>query len=351
MSQEKLVSVIIPLYNCEDRILRCVSSVLNQTYKNIEVIVIDDGSTDNSLEVLRNGISDPRLQIYTQENHGVSYTRNRGIDIALSNDTDGWITFVDSDDYIDSNTFSDSLNYTDKNSYDLIHYSFKKVEESGSLIYDYSDNVVRTINQKEAFYLFMSGLIKLKSVSCNWLVMITCGLYRKKIILDNKIRFDREIRNGEDAYFSIQYLSQCNHIKMVNKAFYTWWTKANSLSSTTKNSLYNFVNGLRIICPALMVQIQKFSDQNLDNLYASYIISNFNFFLKRASICNLNYKDIDCNFKKFLLQSDVLNFIYMKHLFEPHEKIARLMLKSKSTFITFFIIKMMRLINGYWRIK
>lgn len=132
MNQNPLVSVIIPLYNCEDRIIRCVNSVLNQTYKNIEVIVIDDGSTDNSLEVLKNGISDSRLKIYTQDNHGVSYTRNRGIDIALSNDTEGWIAFVDSDDYIEPNTFYYSLT-SGVESYDLIHYSFRRLDNGGDM--------------------------------------------------------------------------------------------------------------------------------------------------------------------------------------------------------------------------
>ena len=65
-----LVSVIVPMYNCEDRILRCVNSILNQTYENIEVIVIDDGSTDKSLEVLSSGIRDSRLKIFHQENTG-----------------------------------------------------------------------------------------------------------------------------------------------------------------------------------------------------------------------------------------------------------------------------------------
>ena len=197
----------------------------------------------------------------------------------------------------------------------------------------------------------MSGLIKMKSVSCNWLVMVNCGLYKKKIILNNGIRFEHAIRNGEDGYFSIRYLSFCHQIRMINRPFYTWWSKSGSLSGNTKGSLYNFVNGLLFLCPSLLVQIKRHSDSKLEDTYASWVISNFNQFLNRASKCNLNYKEVRQNLRVILSQKEVLDFIYQKKLYHFHEKIARLMLKSNSTFITYVVIKAMRLMNGYWRLK
>ena len=105
LQQQALVSVVIPVFNCEDRIVQCVNSVLNQTYRNIEVIIIDDGSTDKSSEILKKEISDKRIRFFSQENHGVSYTRNRGINLAKGK----WVSFVDADDYIEKNTIEKML--------------------------------------------------------------------------------------------------------------------------------------------------------------------------------------------------------------------------------------------------
>lgn len=348
MNKNPLVSVIIPLYNCEDRIIRCVNSVLNQTYKNIEVIVIDDGSTDNSLEVIRNGISDPRLKIYTQENHGVSYTRNRGIDIALSNDTEGWIAFVDSDDYIEPNAFYYSL-ISGVESYDLIHYSFRRLDNGGG--YDYSDNSEKTIDSKEAFYLFMSGLISMKTVSCNWLVLVHCGLYRKGLIAENNIRFNREISNGEDALFNIQYLTVCSKILMINKPFYNYCERECSLSNLSKKTTYTYIEGIQFVWPAMIKQVKKLNNFTVNQIFASWVISYYNIFLNKSANLNLNYKEVRQLLGIILLQKEILEFVYRQKLHTLHEKIARLMLKSRSAFVSYVGIKAIRFVNGYWRVE
>ena len=92
------VSVIIPAYNTENQITKCLNSVLNQTLKEIEIIVIDDGSTDNTLELINNfKLTDSRITVISQENKKQGAARNRGIEIAKGE----YIGFVDSDDYID----------------------------------------------------------------------------------------------------------------------------------------------------------------------------------------------------------------------------------------------------------
>jgi len=103
MKKNELISVIVPAYNEEKRIKKCVDSILNQTYKNLELIVINDGSTDNTIDIL-NGINDTRLKIITIKNHGQGYARNLGIKKSKGK----LITFVDSDDYI-SVTMIDKL--------------------------------------------------------------------------------------------------------------------------------------------------------------------------------------------------------------------------------------------------
>ena len=96
------VSVVIPVYNVEDYLRDCLDSIVNQTLKDIEIICINDGSTDNSLEILEHYKSkDERIKVISQENGGISAARNKGIDLASGD----YISFIDSDDYIDNNFY------------------------------------------------------------------------------------------------------------------------------------------------------------------------------------------------------------------------------------------------------
>lgn len=90
-----MISIIIPLYNKEKTILRCLNSVLGQTYKEFEVIIVDDGSVDNGVFIIENSISDKRVKIIKQKNGGVSKARNTGAKAANGN----WLVFLDADDY------------------------------------------------------------------------------------------------------------------------------------------------------------------------------------------------------------------------------------------------------------
>ena len=97
MIMNDLISVIVPVYNVKNYLEKCLDSIINQTYKNLEIILINDGSTDESLDICyMYEKKDNRIKVYNQENHGLSYTRNRGIELARGK----YIGFVDSDDVI-----------------------------------------------------------------------------------------------------------------------------------------------------------------------------------------------------------------------------------------------------------
>lgn len=344
-----LVSVIVPLYNCEDRILKCVQSILNQTYENIEVIVINDGSTDNSLKVLQEGISDSRLKVFTQDNHGVSYTRNRGIEIALSNETDGWITFVDSDDYIDPNTIYDCLNCSDLDEVDFIHYGTCRINEKEELIYNFCNNEEKTISKIEAFAIFLKCRMGIKLVNGNWLILVTAGIFRKSKLQKEQIKFNEGMQIGEDALFVIDYLDLCSRVRIVNKSYHFWWERYGSLSCVTgKEHVLKLICECIILWPTLLKKIKQFGHE-LDELYAAWVISYFNSFLNLSAKVNLGYNDIKKYYDTILNQCDTLDFIYRQKLYSIHERIARLMLKSKSAFISYVVIKVFRMVNGYWK--
>jgi len=121
MNKTPLVSIIIPCFNCSKTIKRCLNSVVNQTYKNIEIIVVNDGSRDDTLSILKKYQSrDPRIVLINKTNTGVSASRNIGINEAMGE----YITFVDSDDYLDLKTIQKYINVINEYDVDLIISDF-----------------------------------------------------------------------------------------------------------------------------------------------------------------------------------------------------------------------------------
>ena len=338
MSANDFVSIIIPLYNCEDRIIRCVNSVLQQTYKNIEVIVIDDGSTDNSLAVLKNGISDPRLQIYTQDNHGVSYTRNRGMKIALESNPNGWITFVDSDDYIAPNTIEDILNNTNSNDVDYIHYGYRLTDYNDNEVRNFCSNDEFVIGQCDAYRNTMDGRINERRTKGAWLILVTSGLFKKDILKRESLYFDENINLGEDYLFVVQYLSYCKKVKIVAKPFYTWWQRQGSLSSVSKFRTARQIKICNILWPIMFDKIKGF-DHELDDTFVSWVISHFNFLSKLSVLEKLDYAEVKEWFNVFISNEWLINFIASQNISNFNDKISRMIIKTRSPKIIYLFIK------------
>ena len=141
----KKVSVIIPVYNCENYIKQCIYSVINQTYKNLEIIIINDGSTDKSMEFI-NRLNDERIIVINLENNkGVGYSRNQGIDRA----TGDYICFIDSDDVWIEDKIEKQVKYISENNYEFIYsdYIYMNTEELKNI-----DDYKRVIVPKEINY-------------------------------------------------------------------------------------------------------------------------------------------------------------------------------------------------------
>ena len=130
-SQDSLVSVIVPVYNTAKYLPSCLDSILNQTYQNLEIIIIDDGSTDHSPSIIKSYIpKDPRIKVITQKNQGLSAARNSGLKKA----TGQYITFVDSDDTIDPNMLQSMVDALQKHHADIAACSFKEIYPSGKVV-------------------------------------------------------------------------------------------------------------------------------------------------------------------------------------------------------------------------
>ena len=207
-----LVSIIIPVYNVTLFLNKCIDSVINQTYKNLEIICINDGSTDNSLDILKS-YTDERIQIIDIENHGVSYARNLGIEKA----TGEYLLFVDSDDYIEK-TMVEELISLMSDEVDLAYCGLRYVRLSGFVKKTWIPAISETDRP-------VSDRFKITQY-----LTVTKKAFKRSIIEENQLRFDNSLHYSEDSLFLVQYLTHCKKAKGIKKILYNIVTNGLSLS-------------------------------------------------------------------------------------------------------------------------
>ena len=235
----KKVSVIIPVYNAEKTICRCVESILFGSYKNVEIILIDDFSKDDSWKICKQlclKYTNIKL-IKNNVNSGVSYTRNRGIEEA----TGDYIVFVDSDDWCTFDFINEMYNLFVNNEDSLIitGFCYYNIDTYNKTIYTYNNknNVIKFVKPN----LFEIQHKQLLNSLWN-------KIFLRKLIIENKIRFDEHQSMGEDLKFILDYirLSNINNFYIINLPlyYYTYSTKDTLLSNFGWNSLKFSINNI-----------------------------------------------------------------------------------------------------------
>ncbi len=223
-----LVSVIIPVYMADESIERCINSVLCQSYSNIEIILIDDNSTDNSYMICNQfKLLDERIRLYRNKyNLGVSETRNKGLSLSKGE----YIIFVDSDDYLESNYIQKLvIDIHDSNS-ELVIASVCYVRGNTEKKVLLADKVFNP-NIEKNFLMYL--------IENNVLGYVPNKLFLRRVIFDNEIEFDCELRIFEDQKFVIDYIKKCNLIAIDSNICYFY---VNNDKSTMNNLPYTYLN-------------------------------------------------------------------------------------------------------------
>lgn len=214
-------SVIVPIYNTEKYLKQCIDSLLNQTYLNIEIILVDDGSKDSSLSICLEYQKKylNKIHVITQQNKGVSAARNLGIKYA----TGDYIIFVDSDDFCSENMIEEVNKVINQN--DLLIFGYNKVYKN------------KNVAMKENEFL-----IKDKTEMINYIFLnekIGGYLFNKVFSIDiikkYKLKFDENIHYCEDLYFVIDYLKYCQYFKNIDNILYNYRMRKSSIT-------YDFYN-------------------------------------------------------------------------------------------------------------
>lgn len=222
-----LVSVIVPIYNVEKYLNKCIDSIINQTLKEIEIILVDDGSTDDCTQIIDEyAKNDNRIIVIHKENGGQGSARNIGIDIAKGK----YIGFVDSDDWIDLNMYEELHKDITRNKSDMSICGRRVVDENNKL-----SGEVKLIN--EVINLNEFGLDKyiISRLLSPHTVVVYNRLYRKTIIKKNDIRFKSVDEVGsEDALFNYSVLFNTKIISSIDKVFYNGVARDGSTARTYK---------------------------------------------------------------------------------------------------------------------
>lgn len=220
--QSPKISIVVPIYNVENFLPFCLDSIIQQTYKNLEIILVDDGSTDSSLKICNEYASrDKRIQIIHQENHGLSYSRNKGIEIASSE----YISFIDADDIIAPDFCEHLLHLLISNDADIAECKFIKINESDLPNYTFpisSDSAFLVLNSIESLNRIHNDNLDI----CVNSVVVWNKLYKIKLFDD--IRYPVG-KIHEDEYTTYKLFYKAQKIISSNKQLYGYVQRKSSI--------------------------------------------------------------------------------------------------------------------------
>lgn len=204
------ISVIVPIYNVEPYLAKGITSILNQSFRDFELICIDDGSTDNSLEIIKNLSSqDNRIRVYSKKNSGVGDTRNFGLQLSKGK----YIYFFDPDDFVDPNLLFDNYSLIEKTNAEVILFGF----------YECIDNEVKSTKVNKKNQLIYSnhqfGEQYPELYQENAMYVCWNKLYLKDFLLEKNLSFTNQ-RTGQDAIFNLDVFMSLERIYINEKAYY-----------------------------------------------------------------------------------------------------------------------------------
>ena len=326
MVKQPVVSIIVPFRNAKKYIKRCIENILNQTYKKIEIILIDDGSDDDYEEII-NKFKDTRIKLIKQEKHGVSYARNIGI----KNATGKYIAFMDVDDELEINYIEKFVTTIEENKVDIVLCNYKEIYGNkyskkiflpwqNEKIYKNTiiNNLIPQMISSEGNEQTIRGLV--------WRTFTT-----KDFILKNNISFIENINIAEDLLFTIQLYNRAESIYIIKDCLYKYNKNNNStVNKYIKNNIYN-----QIYFHTKFVEILKKEDlynknlkrynNNKMKMYTSAISNvarNDDFKQERKEIKiireelkkeQFTLKDLNCNIGEkityILLKINILEFL------------------------------------------
>lgn len=337
-----LVSIIVPFYNAENVLRKCITSLLEQTYKNYEIILINDGSTDNSKEVCKYFVSNSKIYLFNQSNKGVSAARNLGIEKSNGK----WIIFLDSDDFMEKFAVEKAVKYLEKYDCDTVCWNTKrfnksKVEKSAPftvsnmLFYtnDVYSNIVDNLYKGKSDKYFFGN-----SFRAVWGKILSA-----EIIKNNELRFSLGLPLGEDALFLLNYFK-------YSKKFYLTDTYFNYYRISESSAVGRYKPGLGEMqklefdlikknCELLHIDFYKYAINQLiefDYQFLQNLLKNSddkNYFIKLYKYIkdrkNYNLESRKMRYDKFNIKQIILQFAVKNRLYFIESIVVNIVIKRR----------------------
>ncbi|WP_025730537.1 glycosyltransferase [Atopobacter phocae] len=307
MKQPK-VSVIIPVYNTGKYLKRCIDSILNQTLDSLEIILINDGSTDNSKQIMEEYKKiDERIITIHQDNQGPSAARNRGLEIAKGM----FIGFIDSDDFIHKDMYNYLFNLATQKEIDIVSCQMKNLYKNSKLeVKDLGQDILTEVQGSQSFGEMVKGNITNLTV--------TGKLFRQSLIGNQKFRSDIPI--AEDAEWLSRVVEETSHMIISNHILYYYYIRGNSITTSSFNEID--ILSLSIYKDLKNFVIKKFP--NLNETMQAKLCWAYFIVLDKLLLS----EKIDNDFKKelILFLKDNKNLIIKTDLLTWNRKIAFIVL-------------------------
>lgn len=290
-----MISIIIPLYNVQNYLLLCLNSLKEQIYKNFEIIIVNDGSTDNSEQIVKDYMKNSKMNIrlFNQENGGVCAARNKGI----SESCGEYLCFVDPDDMVAPDYLSQMIEIIDKEKCDLVICGIKSVPEDSIVsTHVYKRHTITTMNSYEALKKYLYQDI----VSGIWSLMVS-----SKIIRLHNLRFAEGYRYGEDTEMVYKIIAHSGIVAYTKDQLYLYrvrYSSAMSILGDTRIEGFKLIQGLESY-------FNKFRTDFSDEFYrygtARYVWAN----IWQTALGSVNYKSFSIDSNRLYAKK------YMKKLF------------------------------------
>ena len=329
------VSIVVPVYNSEKTLVKCLDSILNQTYKNIEVLCINDGSIDSSLKILNEyQKKDKRIIILNQkQNRGVSYTKNHGIKKASGD----YICFVDSDDYIDNKMIEKMYLFSIENKLDIVKCNYTNYidDKKYNVSLSYKNKTILSDNKSKNE--FIDKLISGEIPGYLPLIMI-----RSNIIKNNNIYINKNLNFLEDLLFYMELIRDSNRIGILNESLYNYINNKNGLTfSLNTKKIESRISG--IIC--CNNEIKK---MNILNKNQEKILDTRSVYMLIHSFMEL-YIIKDKNIKNYINENIKIFENANEHELDKFSRLSLKFIKKekyRTLFILFFITKIYLKLKG-----
>ncbi|NGU66465.1 glycosyltransferase family 2 protein [Clostridium perfringens] len=318
------VSILIPVYNTEKYLRKCLDSVINQTLKEIEIIITNDGSTDNSEYIINEYIKKYDKIIYTkQKNSGLGATRNKGIELANGE----YIAFLDSDDWVDNDFYEVLYKEAKKYNNDLVVSSY---------LNEFKDKTILTDNKSKDRIGYLRNILSGNEAGFSW-----NKLYKRELIIDNNLKFPLRgyFENVEDQYFTIRSIYYSKSIGFTNLSNIHYRYNQNSIVNRYQKGLIDDREKLYLENLKLFNNEEVYLEMINENLLKgiiSIIINEFK--IDRKS----NKRDFICLCNDMMQRNTYIAAItdYKRYKFDLKDKICYELLSKKAYNILFFLVKL-----------